>query len=306
MPNRLLKQFPRRHLYEGSVAFDIDDETKNSFLLPLVIADRGLTGAEGIVVNPVSDAYSVSAGTDSDESGFSKVRSPFCYLESVVNRINLKFNMSINKTFINPTNTGTQWLPYCVYKTMMICNSFGDLDTTTADGITELKDEMQLLRNESGQNMCLPNFSGIDLPLGSALATLAPTSFPIGGGSGQLTTDRIWEAVAFDEDAFEDKLQDSELNAKMRANSFGGLRTGLLRANNPIVQNRWMSTPPKVKRMNAQTFLGLLIHIPVAGSNEQLLEPEHIAAGGSHVEFRFQVKFNEYHDLFNATSGNAI
>ncbi len=289
-----MKEYPVSHDFSGTVGLSMEDETRNTFILPILSCDESLAAPENVDVHPGSVAFDGVPGAAVTDS----VRdNHHCFPRSVVNRIQIEsfMNCDIGTTDIQLASASQQINYNVFYYAMLIKWAMDDPidpDDDTISG-TSLDDIIPIIRDVNN-SVVEPKFSGVDL----FSATDASTDIQTGGSAGQLTTDQKWEGVAFDQDLFEKIMKFGTLSGLIKSVTGGGLKKRQISVETPRYENLWMDNPSKTKRMNKNTFFGLLIHVPQVDSQHQFYHATNMTAI-EHLTWSFHVRYNEYNDLFN-------
>jgi hypothetical protein len=262
MPNRPMKGYARRHEFRGGFYLQMEDTTRDSTILPLLAHDQGMTNPEDVHVNPVNDSY--TGVSDSHE----------CYGGSVINKLYLQLIVQSYATDM-------------ITRTMLIHGSFDDWDVKNEqDADKTIAQYLRVKSEATNENQIHPDWSGVDLANASSL----------GASVAGLTGGQTIESVAFDADDFEEKYSHSVVSGMLRKVT-SGIRTGVIYEDRPYIERRWFDVPSNVKRINRNTFMGLLLDLPQASSHEQMYLGGDVTDPPLYVSFK--VKFNEWNDMFN-------
>jgi hypothetical protein len=269
MANKPMKEYGLHHRFNGYFELQLEDATSDSFILPLIHADAGMSDPDNVQVNPYSANFEDSVNTSST------------YYDSVVNRINLRLRISMP---VAGQETGIQAV---TYQSMPIMCSFDDLDKDV-DGTNNVASFLELEYEDTNSNQVCPLWSGTDI-----------TGSDLNAGVPNLTTDQTPESVAFNAVNFEKELKISRAGGLLKELTMGGLRTHVLYKDRPFYQNRWFDVPSRVKRQNKNTFLGLLFHLPSAtqfGTQFYLADE---TTDIDHLRIGYEVNYNEFNDYFD-------
>ncbi len=289
-----MKEYPCVHDFKGTVGFSMEDETRNTFILPILSCDESLTAPENVIVNRNSAAFDGVPGAGVTES----VRdNHHCFPRSVVNRIQIESFMNCDTGSSDVAlASASQTHNYSVfYYVMPIKWSFDTPRNVNDETIAsaDIKSTLNITK-DNAENSIEPDFSGVDM----FSATSSSTDILATGVDGALTTDQLWEGVAFDQDNLEKLMKFGTTNKLIKSATDGGLKKRMIKFENPVYENQWITNPSQTKRMNKFTFFGLMVHVPQVDSQHQFYHAGNMTAI-EHLTWSFHVRFNEYNDLFN-------
>lgn len=296
MPNKLMKEFPLVHQYEGSFGLGMDADTQNTTYIPLFYSDEGLTNPEDVHVSPQSATMATSTGGGT-------------YFGSVINKIRVRIMLSIPPTADSyrtregnqatlETSAGTFTavsaslassgvFDKLVYKTMLVHGAFEDFDTVDEQSGVTVASSLGLV---SATTYTHPAYDNTAVFNSTGTMTHA-----------ELTATGILENIIFNEDTFEDVIQESGVAGLVKKLTSGGLRTHVLLKQFASYRMNWFNVPSNVKRQNRNTFCGLMFHLPGAGGHEQFYLPAE-TTNVEHLRVQYDVRFNEYNDMFSQSN----
>ncbi len=175
---RLTWQFPRIHNFNFGFGLSVEDQTKNSTIVPYFFQDNALVDYENIKTNP-------------ENADFSVVSYGNTCAGSYIPRIQVHWIM-----YIPPTDTTITMLKAnsMVINSSML-NRLDAFDKKTGNDIETILE----LQHETTDEQCYPLWSGIKLFEGQGVYDYW-TDLP------GLTTDQQPESVAFDKEMFFDAM----------------------------------------------------------------------------------------------------
>jgi len=267
--------YPQPHRINGSVGFELDDETLNSTYIPFCFYDEGKGTPTAVETNPRNAAFA----RVEDEAN--------CHVNSRINNILAEFRFSLT-SFVADQNI--QSVRFAV---MPVYLAFAE-DYTAINELNSLEiQDILHLQTESTDRQGGPLYvATTDLPTKAAgLETL-------GANTPFLNIDVGLEAVAFAVDAYYNALHFHTTGAKL-AKVTGGLRWQVLTHNRPTMKMRF-NLSPKVKRMNEFTYGGLLVHFPIGGDQDQTFAAAEIAGSQIMVNMDWNIRYNEWNEDFNS------
>jgi len=281
MPVRVQKKlmkttwYPQPHTILGSCAFECDDETLNSTIVPFCFYDEGLGNPELKETNPRNANFAVLT----EEAN--------CFVGSRINNIFSEFTFALSSFALD------QNLPSIALAYMPIYFAFIQ-DYTAIDELTstEVQDVIEMQTETTDRQGGPLYVAATDLPAKAAGPEVLGLNTPF------LDTDTGIEAVAFNEELFYDAMQFLTIGPKLAAVT-GGLHWINLSANRPIIKRRF-NMIPKVKRMNEFTYAGLLLHVPTAGGQNQNFAAAEIAGGQNLIYANWNIRYSEWNEDFNS------
>ncbi len=274
---RLMKTtwYPQPHDIQGGCAFELDDGTLDSTIVPFCFYDEGLGTPTAQETNPRNSAFAIVA----DQAN--------CFVGSRINSILAEFKFSLSSFVLD------QNIPSITFATMPIYMAFiEDYTAVNELGAVEIQDVLEMQTETTDRQGGPLYVAATDLPSKAAGLELLGTNTPF------LDTDVGIEAVAFSHNAYYDALHHHTTGAKL-AKVSGGLRWHTLSANRPTKKVRY-ELKPKVKRMNEFTYGGLLLHFPIAGSGRQNFAAAEITGAQNLVYVDWTIRYNEWNEDFNS------
>ncbi len=281
MPVRVQKKlmkttwYPQPHRIEGGCAFELDDATLDSTIVPFCFYDEGLGAPTSKETNPRNSAFQII----SQEAN--------CFVGSRINNILAEFRFSISSMVLD------QNIPSIRFATMPVYFAFIE-DYTAIDELTSLEiQDILHMQTETTDRQGGPLYVATkDLPVKFS------TDADMGVNTPFLDTDIGLEAVAFNSETYYNGLHFLTIGPKLATVS-GGLRWHTLSANRPNIVERY-NLAPKVKRMNEFTYGGLLLHFPTAITHDQNFSSAEIAGAQNLVYVDWKIRYNEWNEDFNS------
>lgn len=261
----------RLHKHEGQFDLELEDAgDKNCTFIPIIMTDKGKTGATTTYVNPRSDNFS-----DEDTS-------PTVFVNSYVKKFQLELSVTVPPS---GQETGIErliyyWTPMCF--TLDDIDADDDVSGRNISQITEIKKE------NTTENQLHPQWNGTDCTNGSTLHA------DVAG----LTGGQTYEYVTFDHSIWEDEIENSQLKKKIKSIIMApDMIRSAVDPENPFYKKQWYDLPPKIRGLNHHSFYGFLIWAPKSGELEQLYTTAE-TTDVAHLRFQYKVKFWEYNDEF--------
>ncbi len=281
MPVRVTKKlmkstwYPQPHRIDGGCAFEFDDGTLDSTIIPFCFYDEGLGAPTSKETNPRNAAFAII----SQEAN--------CFVGSRINNIIAQFRFSLSSFALD------QNIPSIRFATMPVYFAFQE-DYTAIDELTGLEVQDVLhMQTESTDRQGGPLYvATTDLPEKSAGNSTLGVNTPF------LDTDVGLEGIAFNTATYYNSLHFLTIGPKM-ATVTGGLRWHTLSANRPHIIQRY-NLAPKIKRMNEFTYGGLLVHMPIRGFLDQNFAAGEIAGSQNLVYMDWNIRYNEWNEDFNS------
>lgn len=272
-------QHPLPHDFKYFVPIDLEAAAENSFMFTLIRASDACLVADSTVVNPQHPSFAGEAGAT-------------CCMGSIVPRLNVSMDLWLDKVARETDKVRAVRVNY-----MPVYIAF--LDNLTAKDEksgAEIEDVLEL-QHDVGNRDTFPLFSTTD-------GTTGTTSQPFSnvndadeafgdyglGGTGTL------ESVAFDRDLFWDAMHFHSTRNMLKTVT-GGMRTAVVTPDRPFHFGSANFTHPKVKRMNPYTYCGLLVHIELSGSNNQILTAAETSAN-NWVNCIINCRYDEWNPNF--------
>ncbi len=269
-----IEQYAQPHNIRRSFAFELDDNTLDSTIVPFAFYDEGMGSPTTLETHPENAAFAVIAHQAN------------CFINSRINIVLAKLRFSLTSKALDEN------LPAIRMAFMPIHMAFID-DYTAIDELSTLEvQDVLMMQTESTDNQGGPLYvAATDLPEGTAGSALFATTTPF------LDTDTGLEAVAFDPDNFYNMMHFMTNSGKLKAAS-GGLHWFTLDANRPTREFN-IDIVPKVKRMNKFTYFGCLIHVPIHAVTDQIINTGDITAATQYVECSVRARYSEWNIDFN-------
>jgi len=270
-----VEMYAQPHQLATQFAFELDDETLNTTIVPIAFYDEGMGAPTSLETHPENANFAVIAHQAN------------CFINSRINLTmsNLRFN--ITSKFLDEN------LPAVRCSFMPIHMAFID-DYTAIDELSalEVQDVLEM-QTESTDNQGGPLYvAATDLAVPTAGASTLATTTPF------LDTTTSLEAVAFSQTNFYDMLHFMTNSGKLKV-AQSGLKWFTLSAQRPTASFD-IQINPKVKRMNKFTYFGVMIHIPVSGSREQYVAAGDITAATQYVNCTVRSRYSEWNQDFNS------
>ncbi len=272
---RKQRWYPQPHNIQGSMAFECDDATLDSTIVPIAFYDEGLGAPSAIETNPTNAAFAVVADQ------------PNCMVGSNINIITADFRFSLTSKALDDNLAGIR------VGTMPIFMAFID-DYTAIDELssTEVQDVLNM-QTESTDRQGGPLYVvAKDMAIKAAGQNILGANVPF------LDTTQAIESTAFSIGTFYDALQFMTIAPKLKKVQ-GGLRWDILDANRPnMIKNIFVR--PKVKAMNPFTYFGLLVVVPIQGDTRQIgVITRDYTAATQYVDCDWNITYNEWNPEFN-------
>ncbi len=276
-----VKQFTKVEMYAQphdircEVAFELDDATLDSTIIPIAFYDEGMGTPTALETHPENAAFAVIA------------QQANCFINSRINIVLANIRFSLTSKALDEN------LPAVRMAFMPITMSFID-DYTAIDELStlEIQDVLEM-QTESTDNQGGPLYvAATDLPEATASTGLLATTTPF------LDTDTGLEAVAFNVLNYYNMLHFMTNSGKLKATQ-QGLKWFTLSANNPT-RNFDIRIRPKVKRMNKFTYFGVLVHVPIHSTMDQIVNTGDITAATQYVSVHMRSRYSEWNQDFNS------
>ncbi len=264
--NKVFGRHGLHHEFRSGISIDVEDDTKNTFILPLLACDKTLGNPDTIYVNPRN-----SNKTNSNDH--------LTYGSSVVKRIHYNFKFVIDPAIADAD------IYKCRVQCMPIMLRYDDLDK---ESIGETIGSYLPVVEEGSDEKILPNWSGVDF--NAELSNFYDAD--------ELTTDAKHESVAFDHHAFETALAEKPISPLLLSATAGGLKGFDVYKRYPMSFSSTMPVPKKCQLQTEHTFFGLLIHIPITGDPDSYYLTGDITGAGS-VRFNYSVSYYEWNKEYN-------
>ncbi len=266
--------WPQPHDINGGIAFELDDSTLDSTIIPFAFYDEGMGTPSALETHPENAAFAIQR----DEAN--------CFVNSRINNIVAELRFGLTSKAIDDN------IPAICMAYMPIFMAFKE-DYDAADELSGNTVKAVLeMQTESTDRQGFPLYVA-----GKDMAEHTAGHGDLGANQPGLDTDQGIEAVAFSTIDYYDMLHFGTIRSKLRATQ-GGLKWFNLTPTHPFRKVRFFIRP-KVKRMNEYTFYGVLVHVPKAGFVEQLPNATEITAVTNYVTCYWNIRFNEWNQDFN-------
>ncbi len=274
---RLIKQeiYAQPHSLSYGVAFELDDSTIDSTILPLAFYDEGLGTPTALETHPENAAFAVIA----DQAN--------CFINSRIDLVIADLRFMLTSKFLDDNITAIRGA------FMVIAMAFID-DYTAIDELSslEIQDVLEM-QTESTDNQGGPLYvAAADMAEVSASRAHLATTTPF------LDTDTGLEGVAFGASTYYDMLSFMTNSGKLKAVQ-SGLKWFILDDMHRVKTFK-IHIKPKVKRMNKFTYFGVLVHFPLAGTNDQIPALGEITVATQYVACHMRARYSEWNQDFNS------
>lgn len=272
MPKEL-KQYPLVHRMSSSLNLSMDSTAKCATIIPIAIANKNKADAYTINTNPYH----------TDRVGIQET--PMCYLDSVISKYRIGMSVSMPVAGQEAGIQAVRW------RLGLIAASFDDVDKEDKIGLTDVKTILQL-ESDANEYYCRPIYNGTDI---------SPFDMYSGATSEMgLTTNSLLEGVAFDDDAYFDAIRQGTLKGALKKVMPFGLQEQIIYKDRPYrMAKTWFDMPGHTKRMNENTFVGLLVEVPQSNAtDEQFYTSTETGDGISHLRIGYDIYYNEYNNDF--------
>lgn len=277
------QEYPLPHDFSYNFGLSPETATKNSTICTLLrYVETPLTAIETIEVNPMNGSFAEETG-------------PIVAPGSIIPKINLRIQAQMNQSMAE-----TDQIKFLKFNWMPIYMAFKDM-YEAVDNKTDIEVEDILeLTHTIAQKDATPLFNNAkciieeDHPVSTVHLTETFTHL-------NLDTDLKMECVTFDQDLMWDALS-YHTNSSMLSKAMGQWHTEFLNHQKPWSFSSSNFTHPTVKRSNEYMFCGILFHVPLVTSPHQFYTAGDIAEATSVVNFRVQVRYDEWNHEFDQTA----
>ncbi len=284
-------EYPLPHDFSYSFNLAAEDETRNSTIATLIQSRNLMDFPSDVVeVNPKHASFAEETG-------------PACQVGSIVPRINVSMQAYI-PIDVSTTGGGVDDLRTVNFNWMPIYTAFPEgLESINQEDGATLETILELQHSVAGAQNVTPLFSTVNLLIDhfSALHPVNTVNNADAFGDWDLATDLVLESVAFDSDAFFDTLRYGT-NKNMLKKMIGKWNTISVDRRRPYHFSSNNFTNPIVKRMNPQTFCGILFHMPQANTSRQVFDIGDTTATSSQLHIDLNVSFPEWNSQFDQTA----
>ncbi len=265
------KWFPQPHEDVISIGWELDDAAIDTTIIPILMQDEGLGAPADIETNP-------------ENAAFAKSNQPNCFPDSLIERVYCNLQMSLTSKALDEN------LPAVKFAVMKINVAF-DEDLKAIDPLStnEVQDVLELT-SEDTDNQAYPLWNGTKMASPSGTTHYLPTAVP------GLTTNQGIEGVTFNQVTYYDALQYMKIAGKLKSVQHG-LKWYTLTKRHPFV-NIPIHLDSSVKRMNKKSLFAIMIHVPIADDQHQIVNTQDITAATQYVKGVFRNRFNEWHEKF--------
>lgn len=290
-------QYPLPHNFQMSFGLSMEDETRNTVIIPLIRNSELMVGIENVEVNPRHANFA-------EETGAS------CFTGSIVPRLTVQIAAWIPQLIAFGGTPGTDTATAVRFKIFPIYMAFEDMydadnekDLVDVQSVLELEHEVT---DKTGQ----PLLSGVDVFSNGAsgagsipLNTVGYTE--VGATHWGATTDAKVESVAFDELLYWDMIHFGTMSSMLKK-ATGNIRNVNVQRGRPYYFHSSNYSSPIVKRINPYTFCGIMIHVPQASVAAGVDETGQAAQQGEltpieHIHFSARVRYDEWNPNFDQT-----
>ncbi len=274
-----LEEYPLPHTFVYDCDFGLESAVADvTTICPIIVYTEEAGAVETIEVNPRNANFAQDTG-------------PLIHPGSIVPKISVSMSAFLNEAAIAE---GVRRLNFF---TMPIYSSFDSLDAFDEKTGATLLTTLGMEKNGTPQRVG-PNFNTVNLKGGSdyPLSTIPFTQTATTAG---LTTDASMEGIAFSLSNYWNAMR-FQTNRNMLKKVTGQMKLHTMtdRFNFHSFSNNF--TYPTVKRGNPFTFCGVLVHIPQAESEHQMINAGEIT-DISHMTFRMRISFDEWNPQFDQT-----
>jgi hypothetical protein len=270
-----LKQHHLKHEFEVVWTQSLEGSSKETVIVPLIVASKGKSDAYSVNTNPYHDDY------------VGMQVSPLTYLESVVDKIRIGMTYSI------PSAGQEVGIQAVAAQIGMIALSFDDIDKSDAVSGEDLKDLVGLQMHLSG-DYCEPKWNGTNVSEAD-FYTNAKDDFG-------LTTDHRLEGSTFNYENYRSARRESTLKGMLKKVVPNGLKDFTVFKDRPFKTKGngvWMDVPSNVKRQNQNTILALMVRLPQDNARQFYSSGD--TTGVNHLRVGCSVYFNEKNNAFVRT-----
>ncbi len=275
------QEFPLPHNFGFAFELFIEDETKNSTIIPIIRQSELAFDIEGVEVNP-------SHANFAEETGATVAP------KSIIPKINFSMNIAMSKI-----SYVTDLTPAMRVSFMPIYTAFEE-SLTAKDEKTavEVEDILELTHGTTDKEV-VPLYSAADVSGLMPLGTVVDPNEAFGDWG--LTGNANLESVAFDTELFFDALHYYS-NSGMLKKSIGRWTTVTILKDRPFFFSSNNFTLPMIKRANPYTFCGMLVHVPQSDSFDQLTRVGDTTAAGAGVNVQCRIRYDEWNPNFDQTA----
>ncbi len=270
-------QYPLPHNFGYQCGLSAEGSTKDSTIFTLFRASEAAVDVENIEVNPRHANFSEDGGT-------------VIHMGSIIPKIQFHLKMMLSKVAIETDSVRSlivRWWP--IYISFL--DSLEAEDDKTA---TQVEDLLELQHSTDNKDT-FPLYTGTKLG-NAATVPLSTVPYAEAFADQGLTGTQFIESVALVEHTLYDALQ-FYTNQGMLRKCLGKAHYVTLTRDRPYQYSSFNFTNPKVKRGNAYTYCGILIHVPQVDDNTQVMVPSETTAI-DHVNVFMRVRYDEWNPLF--------
>ncbi len=267
------EHYPQPHDMALSFAFELDDATIDSTIIPILFYDEGLGSPDAQETHPENAAFAVTS-------------QPNVFVNSRIDKINAQLKISLTSKAIDD-NIPAIRIAFMVIK-MSFKENYIAIDELSSSEVQDIL----TLQTESTDRQGFPLFAGPKIAEKFTNSSLMHANVP------GLTTNQKIEGTAFVASDYYNAIHYKTIAGKLK-NSTRGLKWLTLTQNRPIA-NIKIHIDSKVKRANEYTFYGLLVYCPVVNTTEQIPVTADITAATNYVFCDFYARWNEWNQRFNS------
>lgn len=261
--------YPRSHDTFLSFQMSLENASKDTTIIPYIMQDEGLGTPSAVKTNP-------------RHASFAEYNQVNCFPNSTITRLQARISLTLSKAGME-----TDKITKC--RVMIIPIQFAFKEGLEA--VDEISSETVMtileMQKEATDTQAYPLWSGTKLP-GDTL--------DVGTDMPGLTTNTNIESVAFDPNTLYDSLQYFTNGGKVRA-SIGKIMWKTLEAHGKGLTIK-INQVPGSKFQNEYTFRGVLIHVPMVGTQWQFYNQADVTAI-NHVDVQSVCRYQEWNEHFD-------
>lgn len=263
------QEWPRPHNIGGNFSLNLEDETKNSTIIPIFLGDQAYVDPQNVDTNPKNANFGVGIQTN-------------MYPDSIIPKINFSFSARMTKGAIE-----TDALRSIVFHWMPIYTAFLDSLEAEDEVTTDQVEDIIEMNHETTDKQAYPLWSGIDLSEASNLPSDVPA----------LTTNQVHESVAFSLENFYDAMH-YYTNKNMLKKAVGQMHVQRVYRDRPYSYHSNNFTNPRCKRINPYTFCGVLFHVQQASQVGQDCIASEVT-NIPHLHIKYKLRWDQWNIGFN-------
>jgi len=271
------EMYPLHHRLNYACLLDLLVATKNSCMITLVKNYKAANLPQTIKVNPHDDSFLVETGA-------------ICGPMSIIDK--LRMSLTISMTEASQFTDHMQsikgfWRP--------IFFSFPEkLDAADLKTTTTVASILSLTKDATQEDITPAHSTKLATSTSTANFPASTANFTEVFGTMNLTTNVAPEGVPHNETTFQSALRYYTNKGALRA-CVGGTRYFTLTQNRPSYHtNIRKFVPSAVRRIVPYSFFGILIHIPVMGDPEQVIQAPDPSATAGHIGVTCLINYDEW------------